>query len=194
MRIIAGKWKSRRLAAVRGRGTRPTTDRIREAWMSILADRISGSAVADLFAGSGALGLEALSRGAAHVTFVEKSRGAIRVLERNIQTLGAGAVATVIRGDAMAHVRSAKRFRYDLALADPPYDRGYTRELLALLAHHPFARELWLEHASGDAVPSGMSLHQRRYGDTTLTGTVVAAGRPRGGGALSSRLTGGGAS
>lgn len=162
--------------------------------MSILADRIGDAEVADLFAGSGALGFEALSRGAAHVTFVERSRGAIRVLERNIRTLGAGAVTTVIRGDAMAHVRSATRFRYDLALADPPYDRGYTRELLALLAHHPFARELWLEHASGDAVPSGMSLHQRRYGDTTLTGAVAAAGRPRRGAAFSDRLTGGGAS
>ncbi|MDE2805200.1 MAG: 16S rRNA (guanine(966)-N(2))-methyltransferase RsmD [Gemmatimonadota bacterium] len=194
MRIIAGKWKSRRLVAVRGRSVRPTADRIREAWMSILADRISGASVADLFAGSGALGLEALSRGAAHVTFVERSHGAIRVLERNIETLGAGAASTVIRGDAMAHVRSAKRFRYDLALADPPYDRGYTRELLALLAHHPFARELWLEHAAGDAVPPGMSVHQRRYGDTILTGTAAAAGRPRRRAAFSNRLTGGGAS
>lgn len=194
MRIIAGQWKSRRLAAVRGRGVRPTTDRVREAWMSILADRISGAAVVDLFAGSGALGLEALSRGAAHVTFVERSRGALRVLERNIRTLDAGAAATVIRGDAMAHVRSAKRSRYDLALADPPYDRGYTRALLALFAHHPFARELWLEHAAGDAVPSGMSLQQRRYGDTTLTGTIAAAGRPRRDAALSNRLTGSGAS
>ena len=205
MRIIAGKWKSRRLAAVRGRGIRPTTDRIREAWMSILADRIGGAMVADLFAGSGALGLEALSRGAAHVTFVERSRGAIRVLERNIEALGAGAATTVISGDALAHVRSAKRFRYDLALADPPYDRGYTRELLALVARHPFARELWLEHATRDAVPSGMSLHQRRYGDTTLTGTVAAGAPPRRGASrpatpgdsprpFSNRLTGGGAS
>ena len=187
MRIIAGQWKSRRLAAVRGRGVRPTTDRVREAWMSILANRIGGAVVVDLFAGSGALGLEALSRGAAHVTFVERSRGAIRVLERNIRTLDAGAAATVIRADAMAHVRSAKRLRYDLA-------RGYTRALLALFAHQPFARELWLEHAAGDAVPTGMSLQQRRYGDTTLTGTVPAAGRTGPEAALSSRLTGGGAS
>ena len=194
MRIIAGKWKSRKLLAVRGRGVRPTADRIREAWMSIVADRIGGAEVADLFAGSGALGLEALSRGAAHVTFVERSRGAIRVLERNIQALDAGAAATVIRGDAMAHVRSVKRFCYDLALADPPYDRGCTRELLALFAHQPFARELWLEHATGDAVPSGMSLRQRRYGDTTLTGTVPPAGRPRHGAAFSNRLRGGGTS
>ncbi|MYA40806.1 MAG: 16S rRNA (guanine(966)-N(2))-methyltransferase RsmD [Gemmatimonadetes bacterium] len=194
MRIIAGQWKSRRLATVRGRGVRPTTDRIREAWMSILGDRIGGAVVVDLFAGSGALGLEALSRGAAHVTFVERSRGAIRVLERNVRTLDAGAAVTVIRGDAMAHVRAAKRFRYDLALADPPYDRGYTRALLALFDQHPFAREFWLEHAAGDAVPSGMSLQQRRYGDTTLTGAAPTAGRARREAAFSNSLTGGGTS
>ena len=194
MRIISGKWKSRRLLAIRGRGARPTSDRIREAWMSILGERLRGAVVADLFAGSGALGLEALSRGAAHVTFVERSRGALRVLERNIHTLGAGTATTVIRGDAVAHVRAAERFRYDLALADPPYDRGYTRELLVLFAHGPFAREFWLEHSARDAVPPDIPIRQRTYGGTTLTRAVPPAERSRPGPDSSNCMRGGGGS
>lgn len=162
--------------------------------MSILGDRICGAVVADLFAGSGALGLEALSRGAAHVTFVERSRGALRVLERNIQALGAGMATTVIRGDAIAHVRAAERLRYDLALADPPYDRGYTRELLVLYARNPFARELWLEHSARDAVPLDIAIRQRSYGGTTLTRAVPPAEQSRPGPDSSNRMRGGGGS
>ena len=169
MRIIAGKWKSRRIAPVPGRGVRPTTDRVREAWMSILAGRIEGASALDLFAGSGALGLEALSRGAAHVTFVERSHRAVRVLERNIRALGAGPGATVIRGDAMAHLRALEPFAYDLALADPPYDRGYTSQLAAHYGAGPFARELWVEHRAGESFPPDAVAEQRRYGDTALT-------------------------
>ena len=191
MRIISGKWKSRRLLAIRGRGVRPTSDRIREAWMSILGEQLGGAVVADLFAGSGALGLEALSRGAAHVTFVERSRGALRVLERNIHALGAGAATTVVRGDAVAHVRASERFRYDLALADPPYDRGYTRELLVLFARNPFARELWLEHSARDAVPLDIPIRQRTYGGTILTQAVQPAERSRPGPDSSNSMRGG---
>ena len=169
MRIIAGKWKSRRIAPVPGRGVRPTTDRVREAWMSILAGRIAGASALDLFAGSGALGLEALSRGAAHVTFVERSHRAVRVLERNIRALGAGPDATVIRGDAMAHLRRLEPFAYDLALADPPYDRGYTSQLVARYGAGPFARELWVEHRAAESFPPDAVAEQRRYGDTALT-------------------------
>ena len=169
MRIIAGEWKSRRIAPVPGRGVRPTTDRVREAWMSILAGRIRGARVVDLFAGSGALGLEALSRGAAHVTFVERGRRTVRVLERNIRALGAGPRARVIRGDAISHLAAVDDFHYDLALADPPYDRGYTSELAARYRIRPFARELWVEHRVGEPVPPDSVAEQRRYGDTALT-------------------------
>ncbi len=169
MRIIAGKWKSRRIAPVPGRGVRPTSDRVREAWMSILAGRIEGARAVDLFAGSGALGLEALSRGAAHVTFVERGRRAVRVLERNIRVLGAGGCTTVIRGDAMAHLRTLDPFTYDLALADPPYDRGYTSQLVACYRAGCFVRELWVEHRAGEHFPPGAVAEQRRYGDTALT-------------------------
>ena len=173
MRIIAGRWKSRRLAPVRGRGVRPTTDRVREAWMSILGQRIGGAAVADLFAGSGALGLEALSRGAAHVTFVERSRRAIGVLQRNIRALDAGGVTTVVCGDALAHLHRLDPARCDLALADPPYGRGHAHRLVTLYARRPFARELWVEHRTGEALPPDVPVRQRRYGDTVLTAIAL---------------------
>ena len=140
--------------------------------MSIVNPRIPGACVVDLFAGSGALGLEALSRGAAHVTFVERSRGAVRVLKWNIRELGAEDVTTVVQGDAVAHVRSLAPLRYDLALADPPYDRGYAFQLFASYGRQPFARELWVEHHPKEALPLDTGAIQRRYGDTALTGVT----------------------
>lgn len=137
--------------------------------MSILGDRIRGASVADLFAGSGALGLEALSRGASHVTFVERSHRALRVLERNIRALGAGPAATLIRSDAMTHTRTPRSQPYDLALADPPYDHGYAFRLLAGYRTTPFARELWVEHDVREALPPDIAVEQRKYGDTALT-------------------------
>lgn len=176
MRIIAGRWKSRRLIAVRDRTVRPTTDRVREAWMSILGPRIEGSAVADLFAGSGALGLEALSRGASHVTFVERSRGALLALRRNIRALGAGRSTTVVHGDALAHLPALDPLRCDLALADPPYGRGHASELVSRFGRRPFARELWIEHHVKEVLPPDICVRQRRYGDTVLTAVALPRG------------------
>jgi 16S rRNA (guanine966-N2)-methyltransferase len=147
--------------------------------MSILGDRIRGASVADLFAGSGALGLEALSRGAAHVTFGERSHRVVRVLEKNIFALGAGSEATVIRGDAMRHTRNRRNPPYDLALADPPYDHGYAFRLLAGYEATPFARELWIEHDVREALPPGVEFEQRRYGDTALTRVTETGGGSR---------------
>ena len=137
--------------------------------MSIVGDRIRGARVADLFAGSGALGLEALSRGAAHVTFVERSRRASRVLERNVRALGAGADTTLIRADVMTHLRTLEPLHYDLAFADPPYDRDYSTQLVASYGGSVFARELWVEHRVGEDLPPDAAAEQRRYGDTALT-------------------------
>ncbi len=147
--------------------------------MSMLGDRIRGATVADLFAGSGALGLEALSRGAAHVTFVERSHRAVRVLEKNIRTLGAGPATTVIRGDAMTHTRAARNQPYDLALADPPYDHGYAFRLLAGYRNTPFARELWIEHDVRESLPQDVAVEQRKYGDTALTRVTDTGGGSR---------------
>jgi 16S rRNA (guanine966-N2)-methyltransferase len=123
MRIIAGAWRGRPLVAPKGDATRPTADRTREALFSMLVSRVGsfeGLRVADLFAGSGALGLEALSRGAAHCTFVEQDRAALDSLRTNIDKLGA--VADVRAQSVLA--LGAVQQSFDLILMDPPYDTG----------------------------------------------------------------------
>lgn len=118
MRVVAGSAKGRKLVAPAGRDTRPTSDRVREAVFSMLMslDAVDGGTVADLFAGSGALGVEALSRGAAHVTFVEHDAAALRAIETNLASTGLADRATVKRADATTFDA-----RVDLALIDPPY-------------------------------------------------------------------------
>ena len=125
MRIIAGEWRGRKLTAPKGDGTRPTADRARETLFAMLTSRLghfSGLQVADLFAGSGALGLEALSRGAEHCLFVEQDRAAVDVIRANITALGAQAQTRVETGSVM-QLRAATR-PLDLILADPPYQSG----------------------------------------------------------------------
>ena len=149
MRIVAGSARGRKLIAPDSPTTRPTSDRVREAIFNALYsldDAVDQASVLDLFAGSGALGLEALSRGAAHVTFVERDRQALPVLERNIDGTGVDrAAVTVVRADAVDWLRSApwQRVReqphiapgqpFDIALLDPPYDFDDWTALLALV-------------------------------------------------------------
>jgi len=137
--------------------------------MSALGSSIPGARVVDLFAGSGALGLEALSRGAASVTFVEKAREALSALEANIGVLAAGARTRIVRDDAFRFLSRTPAGSFDIALADPPYGEGYAARLLELAAATPFARELWVEHHSREVIPDLPGLIHRRYGDTTLT-------------------------
>jgi 16S rRNA (guanine966-N2)-methyltransferase len=118
VRVVAGKYRGRRLQAPRGTSVRPTSDRVREALFSILGD-ISGLAVLDLFAGSGALGIEALSRGAARVVLVENDRHALDAISTNLEPLG-DVNAQVVRADALSWLRAA-RGPFDLVLVDPPY-------------------------------------------------------------------------
>lgn len=175
MRIIGGEWKGRRLEPVRARGVRPTADRVREAWMSILQARLPGASVLDLFAGSGAVGLEALSRGAAHVVFVERSRSAARTLKRNVQRLGASGSCTVVVADALTYAEGLSPLACDLALADPPYGRGLAARLLSAYLDRPFSKELWVEHRRDEPLPQAVEAVQRRYGDTALTGVTAPA-------------------
>ena len=122
--MIAGRYGGRRLQAPPGDATRPTADRVREALFSILGERVAGARVLDLFAGSGALGLEALSRGAREVTFVERAPAALKALRANLAALGAD--ADVVRADALRWLRAASggARQYDLVLLDPPYRRA----------------------------------------------------------------------
>ena len=169
MRIIAGAWRGRRLRALQGREVRPTADRVREAWMSALGGSLEGLTVLDLFAGSGALGLESLSRGAERVVFVETSPRALRLLSENVRLLGAEERCQVHRSDAFKYAEAQAPSAFDVALADPPYDQGYASRLLTLFQGRPFARALWVEHRTGEEIPAIRGLVQRRYGDTTLS-------------------------
>jgi len=150
-------------------GSRPTTDRVRESWMSAMGGRMDGLTVVDLFAGSGALGLETLSRGAAHVTFVERARGSLRVLEANVALLGAGDEVTVVADDVHHWLRRAEPGAFDVALADPPYGTGDAQRLVETFRAVRFAQELWLEHPWREEIPLGPDDRTRRYGDTALT-------------------------
>ena len=145
---------------------RPTADRVREAWMSILADAIPGARVLDLYAGSGALGLEALSRGAASATFVELNPPSLRALQANIAALGVGDRVTIHRGDALRYAEGLEAGAFDVALADPPYARDDAVRLVALFRSTPFARILSVEHRATDRLDGDST---RRYGDTALT-------------------------
>jgi len=132
VRIISGSRKGHTIHAPLGRSTRPTSDRVRENLFNIVGP-VDGASVLDLYAGSGALGLEALSRGAAHAVFVERDADAVRTIERNLDKLGLR--ATVLRQDAVAMLASETR-KYDLVLVDPPYDM-YTDVQPQLARHLP---------------------------------------------------------
>ncbi|MEO8194680.1 MAG: 16S rRNA (guanine(966)-N(2))-methyltransferase RsmD [Gemmatimonadales bacterium] len=167
MRIVAGRWRGRRIAAPPGRGVRPTLDRVREAWMSILQLEIPGTRVLDLFAGSGALGLEALSRGAVFTDFIESDSRAIRVLRENIDELGATETTAVHRADALRFVAALKPGAYDIAFADPPYEGGAAEKLAASWLERPFSRILSIEHDARETLPAASDF--RRYGSTAIT-------------------------
>jgi 16S rRNA (guanine966-N2)-methyltransferase len=167
MRIIAGTHKGRRISAPKG--ARPTSDRVREALFSILAGRVEGARVLDLFAGSGALGIEALSRGAASATFVDDDPGAIRVIRRNLDAVHA------VRRDAAAFLRSARDEgrQYDLVFLDPPYRLGprIGRELSELVAAVLAPAGVVVSESDRRApldLPDLDLADERRYGDTLI--------------------------
>jgi 16S rRNA (guanine966-N2)-methyltransferase len=172
LRIVAGAWGGRRLQAPPGRATRPTGDRVREALFSILGPRVDGARVLDLFAGSGALGLEALSRGAAAATFVDTAPAAIAAVRANAEALGA--VADVQRGDARAYLRtaSARHRQYDLVFLDPPYRMaGRLGSELSAALPAVLAPGALVVVESDRRAPLALDLpleDERRYGDTLI--------------------------
>ncbi len=167
MRIIAGAWRGRRLVAPAGDTTRPTADRTRETLFSMLTSRLGsfdGLAVADLFAGSGALGLEALSRGAASALFVEHDARALDAIRANVAALDAGARATVRAGSVMA--LGVARAPLDLVLIDPPYRTG-----AGVVAIDKLARLGWIGPATW------ISLETAFNEDVVIKGWAIDADR-----------------
>jgi len=166
LRIIAGEFKGRRLKTPSGRTVRPTGDRVKEAWFSILQQSIPGARVLDLFAGSGALGLEALSRGAVSVDFVETHRVSLTALKANTEALKVEDRVTIHRIDAVRFAERLQPAQYDVAFADPPYATDEAERLVTLFRATPFARAFSIEH-SADRPLAGDDT--RRYGDTAIT-------------------------
>lgn len=173
MRIISGEFRSRQLKVPPGKDVRPTSDRTRESLFNILGGRVDleGLRAADLYAGSGSLGLEAISRGASHVTFVEQNVRAFRTIQENAQTLGVTERCRFVRDNVLRFVRNTEAHSFDLAFADPPYaseDLGeFPQAALRLIKPGGF---LILEHdRSRDFEGADTLILQRRYGDTVIT-------------------------
>jgi len=137
--------------------------------MAALGPDLEGATVLDLFAGSGALGFEALSRGAERVVFVERARGALDTIRANVDLLGAASDVDIRSGDAMLYVSRLSAGSFDLALADPPYGKGFAASLIEHFEVTAFASQLWVEHRTTDVTPDLPGLRQRRYGDTLIS-------------------------
>jgi 16S rRNA (guanine(966)-N(2))-methyltransferase RsmD len=173
MRIIAGRLKGRRLKAPAWEGLRPTSDKLRETLFNILAPRLDGARVLDGYAGTGAVGIEAISRGAAHVTFVEQDRRAVALIEENLKNCVVEGGYTIHRGDVATVLPGLGSNAFDLILLDPPYDITTMTAVLDASARALADGGLVvLEHATRREVESVASLEPARRvksGDSTLT-------------------------
>ncbi len=178
MRITAGEYRGRRLRSPRGSETRPTSDLLRQAIFNVVGPRVAGARVLDLFAGTGALGVEALSRGAAEATFVERDRAALASLQGNLTDLALSARARIVPGDALAAIAALARAgdRFDCVLIDPPYAGDLARQCVETLAPGGILSEnavLLVQAFHKTDLPERAGAlsraWQRRYGETRLT-------------------------
>lgn len=173
MRVIAGTAGGLSLVAPRGRGTRPITDRVKETLFAILGNRVPDARVLDLYAGSGAVGIEALSRGASHVTFVERDREALSALRANLEHTGLATSASVEPVDVERFLASTAAGRWDLVVLDPPYaQRAIVAPLQGLRPHLGAAATVVLKRHWRSEVPAVEGLtttRERRFGETMLT-------------------------
>jgi len=178
MRVIAGTHKGRRLASPKLEGIRPTSDKVKEALFSILNPSLPGSSFVDLYAGTGAIGIEALSRGATRAVFVEPDPAARRVLRRNLADCGLTQSAELrgVTAEAFFRGLSLATARYDVVFADPPYHAGGLEDLLGAVDRCSAVDRntiVVIEHFSKVALPSTVGTlarrRQYRYGDTTLS-------------------------
>jgi 16S rRNA (guanine(966)-N(2))-methyltransferase RsmD len=178
MRIIAGALKGRRLVTPRGDATRPTADQVRIALMDTLTPRLPEARVLDLFAGAGGVGLEALSRGAAHATFVERDPRAVTALRQNVATLGVGALVAVHRADVLRELPALYHAgeRFDVVFLDPPYDADLVETTLQslgggglLLPEGLVVAQHFTKRTPAPTIGALATFRTRRFGETTLT-------------------------
>lgn len=169
MRIVAGRWAGRTLTSP-GKGIRPTSEIVRDGWLAALEPHLTGARILDLFAGTGALGLEALSRGAAQVDFVEHHPAALHALKANRAALRAQRVSRLFKRDAIPFVEALDEGAYDLCLMDPPYGSRKLQRVLERWRTVPFARVLSIEFAADHPdPPQGDALE---FGDTRVVTLV----------------------
>lgn len=166
MRIVGGRWAGRDLTSPAGR-VRPTAEDVRVRWMELLGWRLDGARVLEVYAGTGAVGLEALSRGARSVDFVENGPSALHALKANVAALRAGSRARVFKQDALRFIGRLPPGAYDLALADPPYGSRQTDRIVERWLEVPFAGTLAVEHAVDHRLPPGG--RTRVLGESALT-------------------------
>ncbi len=172
MRIIAGEFKGRRLVTPDNNDIRPTSDKVREAVFSILMNDIYGAKCLDLFAGTGGVGLEALSRGASQCVFSDSSRDAVRIINENIKRCGAGERARIITGD-YRKVLGSLREKFDLIFLDPPYRAGLTESCLGMVGSLDLLASAGIivaEREAGVSLPDELcgfiKIKTRKYGKT----------------------------
>lgn len=176
MRVIGGTARGRTLKSIPGKGTRPITDRVKEALFNILAGEVEGARVLDLFGGTGAVGIEALSRGAAHATFVEISPRAYRVLRENLRLTGLEGRAKTVRGDAFVFLRGTPETPFDIVYVAPPQYRGMWRKALEAIDERPdwvaedgvVIVQIDPREREETALRHFTLEEERRYGDTLL--------------------------
>lgn len=187
MRIIAGEYGGRRLVAPKGRGVRPTLERVREAVFDALGDLTGGARVLDLFAGSGAMGIEALSRGAEHVTWCDASERAVAAVRENLARLGAAASRCAVMhmpADAAIERLAREGRAFDIVFVDPPWEGDLYEETLLHLAVSRIVRPggiVVVEHARridvGTVYGDLVAARERRYGDSCVSWFVRGGGR-----------------
>jgi len=178
MRVISGTSKGRKLVTPRSQSVRPTSDRVKESIFNILREEIEGKRVLDLFAGTGNLGIEALSRGAEKTIFVEKRRQAIRLIQKNLAQFGLEDRSEILPKDISRAIGILKQRgeSFDLILMDPPYEKGWIQRTLMKLNSHPIYHGdsiLVIEHSRREPLPQPMKgwnlIRQRQIGDTLIS-------------------------
>ena len=173
MRVIAGSARGRALVAPRGASTRPISDKVKEAMFGIVGPRVAGARVLDLYAGSGAVGIEALSRGAAHATFVERGRPAVAAIRENLRRTNLTDCSEVCATEVERFLASGTTADWDLAILDPPYsERTLATPLERLVPRLAPGALVVVKHFWRTPVPSGIGLsptRSRRFGETMLT-------------------------
>jgi 16S rRNA (guanine966-N2)-methyltransferase len=177
LRIVGGKWAGRHLTSPADRRVRPTAEHVRDAWLTALEPELKGALLLDLFAGTGALGLEAMSRGAKECDFVETRPASLHALKANVAALHVRERSRIFKRDALPFAAALPAGRYDVAFADPPYESRQLDRLLESWKAVPFARILAVEHALAHELPPGGK--RLRFEDTAVTIYRARIPKPR---------------